>query len=621
MHTPSFRRRLLAAVVSLAVAAAPLLSGCGAQNGGGDPVSAAPAATASPATPEPAYADRREKAPEYDKEETVYAKADASGEVRSVTVECVLHYGGEAGVVEDVSDLEDIKNSEGDEEFTQERDGALFWEDHGEKIRYEGTSSRELPVTVSISYELDGKAVSPEQLAGRSGHLRMRFDYQNNSATTVTGVRSGSKEETETCVPFLALTVVMLPEETFSSVEATSGRLLRMGDQSVFIGYALPGLTEYLRLQDYKLTKELDIPLYAEFEADVEDFSLDFTSTIVSNRLLDELKDADLNDLDDFAVSTDDLSAALSKLATGARKLATGAASLQDGLSQYADGVAGVSDGAKGLSDALNGMRDQFSGAQADMNELLASLSASNSPSDLSSLLAALNELTSALSAFQAQLDSAESYPALVGGKVAGAQSALSSASSGIASLLADPDLTEAQKQALSSVSSGIQSAQNELSGISGLSSDAFASGIESLSAAADKLSRQAAAAKATPEQLQQLQALLSETSALCAGVSSLAQSASALAEGAAALNESGAGIRESSEAFTEALKSLSSGVSKFRNAGVSELSELGGWRLRSLLTQLRAMRLADEGFDSFSGRAEGRTGTVRFIIETDAIE
>ena len=54
-----------------------------------------------------------------------------------------------------------------------------------ENITYEGTGSAELPVDVSISYELDGQAIEPEELAGKSGQLKIRFDYKNKTTQTI----------------------------------------------------------------------------------------------------------------------------------------------------------------------------------------------------------------------------------------------------------------------------------------------------------------------------------------------------------------------------------------------------------------------------------------------------
>lgn len=92
-----------------------------------------------------------------DKTETVYVKADAEGNVQEISVETVLKNRNNGKSLPDYSNLSDIKNMEGDEEFTQNEDGSILWENHGEDISYKGKSSESLPVSVRVSYYLDGE--------------------------------------------------------------------------------------------------------------------------------------------------------------------------------------------------------------------------------------------------------------------------------------------------------------------------------------------------------------------------------------------------------------------------------------------------------------------------------
>ena len=48
--------------------------------------------------------------------------------------------------------------------------------EQGEDISYEGTSNQQLPVTTKVTYYLDGKEIKPEDLAGKSGKVKIRFD-------------------------------------------------------------------------------------------------------------------------------------------------------------------------------------------------------------------------------------------------------------------------------------------------------------------------------------------------------------------------------------------------------------------------------------------------------------
>ena len=110
---------------------------------------------------EPSENTKKQDSEEKDKTETVYVKSDAKGNPWEITVQTKLKNTGDGDTIKDYTNLTDIKNKEGDEAFTQNADGTVEWENHGEDITYEGTGSAELPVDVSISYELDGQAIEP----------------------------------------------------------------------------------------------------------------------------------------------------------------------------------------------------------------------------------------------------------------------------------------------------------------------------------------------------------------------------------------------------------------------------------------------------------------------------
>ena len=167
------RKTEVLAVAALLTAGLLWITPAGIQAAGSRQTAAAQAETAAEEQPETAAEETKaekdkEKMPRADKsadaadkEETVYAKADASGKVYDVSVETVLKNPdpGRKKQIEDYSVLKNIRNTEGDEEFTQ--DGSrLLWENHGEDIRYKGSTDRQLPVRVSIKYYLDGKEVA-----------------------------------------------------------------------------------------------------------------------------------------------------------------------------------------------------------------------------------------------------------------------------------------------------------------------------------------------------------------------------------------------------------------------------------------------------------------------------
>ena len=272
-----------------------------------------------------------------EKEETVYVQADAAGRPTKKTVEVALKKIRGEDPVEDRSNLREIRNTEGDEEFSEAGEGRYLWENHGEEIRYKGESDQPLPVDVTVTYYLEGSEVSADEIAGKTGAVRIRFDYDNH-----------------TDVPFMVLSSAILSGDVFSDIEVTNGRILDLGDRKAVIGFAFPGLMDSLKLADYEPTEEIDLPEYVEIEARAVDFALDFTATVVSTGLFDELEDEDLKDFEDMADDMDELTDASSELADAAGELADGGATFGEYLDQYFGGLSKVSEGTGALDEGLS---------------------------------------------------------------------------------------------------------------------------------------------------------------------------------------------------------------------------------------------------------------------------
>lgn len=301
---------------------------------------------------------------EKDKTETVYAKADADGTVNEVTVNTVLKNKNEKKI-QDYSNLTDIKNIKGDEEYTRQSDGTILWDNQGEDIEYEGKSSEPLPVTVQISYFLDDKEVSPKELAGKSGSLKIRFDYENHTKeeTNVNG------KKVELPVPFAAISALLLSEDNATNIEVKNGKVISLDGQNLIIGYACPGLAKNLNLSDSELTKDIELPEYVEVTADVTDFELDFTATVFSSGLLSDLDEENLDDLDETSDNMDKIQEASGKLKDGSGKLLDRMKTYDEYMKQYLSGVDSLKEGVDALKSGMQVLNENKtalgSGAQA----------------------------------------------------------------------------------------------------------------------------------------------------------------------------------------------------------------------------------------------------------------
>lgn len=291
------------------------------------------------------------------KEETVYVNADATGNSDEVTVsDWLKNSGSVSGNLTDESILKEIKNVKGDETFTENGD-QLTWNTAGEDIYYQGTTDKELPVSVKLTYFLDGKEVKADELKGKSGHLKIQVQYTNNEKKTVTV--DGKEEEVYT--PFVMMTGMILPNETFSNVTIDNGKVISDGSRNIVVGFGMPGLKDSLDL-DEETTKEAEdkgvtIPENFEMEADVTDFTMSSTFTVALTDLLDDMDMDNIIDVDSLKDSLNELEDAALELVSGSGTLADGASTLADGVSSYTAGV-----------DELNAGIQKYLGSNGELN-------------------------------------------------------------------------------------------------------------------------------------------------------------------------------------------------------------------------------------------------------------
>lgn len=285
------------------------------------------------------------------KEETVYVNAASDGTQTKITVSDWLKNAGEADRLEDKSDLSDIKNVKGDETFTSLND-KMTWETDGKDIYYQGTSDKELPVSVKFTYYLDGKETAPENLKGKSGKLRIKIDYKNRAKRSV--VIDGKEEEIYT--PFVMVTGVILPEEKFSNVVIDNGKVISDGQRNMVLGIGMPGLKKSLGLDAESassLIDDISIPESLEITADVTDFSMEPTFTVAFSDILKDVKPDDTKDLDSVMSSLEELEDAALKLVDGSSQLSKGADKLGASYEEFDEGVGTLKDGIRVLKDGV----------------------------------------------------------------------------------------------------------------------------------------------------------------------------------------------------------------------------------------------------------------------------
>lgn len=281
-----------------------------------------------------------------DKEETVYIVTDTNGNVeKQIVSDWIKNKNGEEKLT-DRSDLDAIENVKTDAGYTENADGTIEWDAQGNDIYYKGTTDKELPVNVKITYYLDGKEISAADLAGKSGKVKIRFDYIPNQKTTVkvNGV------DKEMYVPFTMLSGMILDNSKFTNIQASTGKVINDGDRSLVAGVGFAGLNENLAFMENG-GAGIRIPDYFEVTADVEDFSLMMTVSCATAELLGAVSVDGVDEINGIKETLNKMTSAVDKLCDGTTQLKDGMITWKTNFVTYAAGIGELRDGVSQIDE------------------------------------------------------------------------------------------------------------------------------------------------------------------------------------------------------------------------------------------------------------------------------
>jgi len=217
---------------------------------------------------------------------------------------------------------------------------------NGKTTTNQSSSTKSAPVSIKVTYKLNGTETKPEDMIGKSGKVTIRYDYTNNEKKTIT---VNGKSQTA-YVPFTMITGTLLPTDKFSNVEVTNGKVSKVGDNIIALGMTMPGLKDTLNLKFDDESLDMDIPEYFEISADVGDFELDMSMSVATTSVFDDI------DTDDFSVAK--LEDKMNELQSAADQLTDGTVTLQDGTQTLADSIPALTDGVGKLDDGASSLKD-----------------------------------------------------------------------------------------------------------------------------------------------------------------------------------------------------------------------------------------------------------------------
>lgn len=256
------------------------------------------------------------------KEETVYSKLDNSGNGYQTIVSTKLQNDQNAELLNDISELMNIKNTNGDETFSQDGN-KLVWQANGKNIQYQGETTKELPIDTIIKYELDGKEVEAKDIVGKSGKVKITVEYKNKDIHTV----KVNGKYVKMYTPFVVVAGTIFDNAKNTNIKVENGKILENGNKTIAVGMCMPGMQESLALSE----NDIKIPESFSVEMDAEEFEMNNIVSYATAKVLDETDLNAFDKLDEIYEKVNDLQSASNQLVDGASQLKDGANELKDG--------------------------------------------------------------------------------------------------------------------------------------------------------------------------------------------------------------------------------------------------------------------------------------------------
>lgn len=346
-----------------------------------------------------------------EKTETVYSVLNSDGSISDTIVSSWLHDEDGINNIKETLNLTDVKNIKSNEKPS--KDGNTYtWNAKGNDVYYEGTATKQLPVSVKIRYELDGQEMSAKDMEGKSGHLKLMISFTNNYSE----VKNINGKSIVVHPSYLAGGMLNMSTGKFSNVKCESGKIVNDGTNEMLAFANIPGLNETLKSAGLdKVNNQLGISDDVTVEADVNDFDLGSIMVGMTNEIdlaselgeigsvseltdgIDQLIEADDQLIDgskqlyDGTTQLKEQATPLTGSSDQVRQLSAGAIQLNDGVKALQTGITQYTAGASAINEGVNQLYAIPQGA-AKISEGITTYKTESLVSGIDTLSAGLNQ-------------------------------------------------------------------------------------------------------------------------------------------------------------------------------------------------------------------------------------
>lgn len=610
----------------------------------------------------------------FTKDETVYSKIDSNGNNYNTIVNDHIINDEQEQLINDISDLLNIKNVNGDEEFSQDGNN-LAWHAEESDIYYQGESQKELPIECNVKYELDGNEITASELVGKNGKVKITIEYINKDAHTV---NINGKDQT-LYTPFVVVCGTIIDNNNNRNIEITNGKTVDDGSKTTVIGISLPGLQESLNISKDKI----DIPNTIEITMDSTDFELNNIVTYVTPKVLEENDMELFKKLDKIYNQVDTLQSSSKQIEEGANSLKEGTATYSEksqefnnAVEQVSKGVSSVNQNYSKIDAGISSLNDSSATLESGAKSVSeGTLAVSENLQTISSKLSELQTGTQSLKQGEVQLEAGldqiiTSVSTIQGtdnsAKITELNQLITANQNTINSLKSANETLTTQLKAIKdketkqTITTQIETnksiiklletnivAYNET--ISTLKSADMSSikelqtalsnlkqGLQSLQTGTDTLyngttalqTGTGALASKTKELAQGTQSLYEGTIKISEGTATLNSGSTQLKQGLNTLDAGGTKLGTASNQLTEGANTLSEGattlaegITKFNEEGIDKICDYINGDLKDISVRLEKLQELSEDYNNFTMLNDGNKGNVKFIMIMDSIK
>lgn len=255
------------------------------------------------------------------KDETVYGKFDNTGKIKSVYVNEHLINNTKESELKDYTELKEIFNLNGDETFNVDG-SSIVWNSNGNDIFYQGKYENDLPVTLKITYKLDGKETNVSDMLGKSGKVDITIKYTNNDKHSM--LINGKYETLYT--PFVVMFGTSINETNTSNITINNGKVVSNGSKNFIVGISTPGLYESLKISNFK---DLDT---IKISYDTTCFELGSIYSVITPKVINESDLKIFDKIDDLANKVNTLQKNTDLIESNTLKLYNGSSLIRKNL-------------------------------------------------------------------------------------------------------------------------------------------------------------------------------------------------------------------------------------------------------------------------------------------------